>query len=171
MDLKSRIDKIGPYFVSFNIMAEESASYAVVKFPQGWAIPDKGALRENFKVEIAPMEYGICFASDIKNGPECIFDALDYVIDFNKKVEERKGLLIEKVEELKQLFATEDLDKLKTLQFSFSTPKKAGRKPQVKKAQAPSEEEQSASEAQPESTPVAEESSLMSMAKSIVEAQ
>lgn len=128
MDLKSRIDKIKPYFISFNVVAEESAAYAIVRFPKGWAIPDKTALKANFKVEIAPTNNGILFATEISNGPECIFDGLDYVIDFNKKVEERKGLLDEKIKELGDLFATETLDRLKTLKFVFEPQKKSSKK-------------------------------------------
>lgn len=128
MDLKSRIDKIKPYFISFNVIAEESAAYAIVRFPKGWTIPDKKALKANFKVEIAPTDAGILFATEISNSPECIFDGLDYVIDFNKKVEERKGLLDEKIKELGDLFATETLDRLKTLKFVFEPQKKSSKK-------------------------------------------
>ena len=133
MDLKYRIDKIKPYFVSFNVVAEESAAYAIVRLPKNWTIPDKAALKANFKVEIAPTQDGILFATEISNGPECIFDGLDYVIDFNKKVEERRGLLDEKIKELGNLFATETLDKLKTLKFVFEPQKKSAKKSAPKK--------------------------------------
>lgn len=133
MELNDRIEKVKPFFVSFNVVAEEAAAYAVVKFPSEWTIPDQSAMKANFKVEIAPMQNGICFVTEIKNGAECIFDALDYVIDFNKKVQERKGLLLEKIKELQNLFATETLDRLKTLQFTFAPQKKSGKKTVSKK--------------------------------------
>ena len=175
MDLKFRIEKTKPYFVSFNVMAEESVSYAVVKFPSGWATPDSNALLSNFKVQVAPMGQGqMCFASEIENGSECIFDALDYVIDFNKAVEERKALLHQKIEELKELFCSETLDRLKTLEFTFPPQKKGGKKTVVKKtttiAEAkPVEVDQPKKEEEKKESPVVQESGLMALAKSMTE--
>lgn len=167
MSLNERITKVKPYFVTFNVNGEEDAMYVVAKFPQTWAIPDKSGLLENFKVQVAPMNNGICFVTESENGADCVFDALDYVIDFNKSVEERKALLMEKVNELKQLFSTETLEKLKTLTFIFEPQKKKG--PKKKKSEnvemdknAPVNEEEHNEEA-------VNDSALMSFAKKIAE--
>lgn len=188
MDLKFRIDKIRPYFISFNVVAEESAAYAVVRFPKGWKIPDVNALKANFKIELAPTSTGgYLFASEISNGTEGIFDAIDYVVDFNKKVEERSGLLEAKIKELAALFASETLEKLKTLKFTFEPPKKGGKKNVQKKNEAAQTEtptepvetdkpevvetptEPVAEEAKPNEEPVVEDNSLLGLAKTLTE--
>ena len=184
MDISERIEKIKQYFVSFNVIAEEAAAYSVVRLPKSWKIPDKAALKENFKVEIAPIQEGVCFVTEIGNGSECIFDAIDYVIDFNKKVEERKGLFNDMIKELGDIFAREPLDKLKTLRFVFEPQKKGGKKPKVKEIAVSSpveektaQEEAKASEPVNEVSPAQEEqkpeenndNSLMAFAKTIAE--
>ena len=161
MNINERIEKIRPYFVVFNISAEEDAAYVVVKFPPSWSIPDTNALLETYKVQTAPMENGMCFATEIKNGAECVFDAIDYIVEFNKRIEERRGLLQEKLEEFKKLFATEPLDRLKTLKFVFDEPKK---KKSAKKSEKPVETEKA--EPKVETEP---DNSLMSFAKNITE--
>lgn len=168
MNLNERIEGVKPYFVLFNISAEEDAIYAVAKFPQNWTVPDREELKKAFKVELAPMNNGMCFATETKNGAECVFDALDYVIKFNKCVEERKELLIEKANELKHLFATEDLEKLKLLTFTFEKPKKSGKSQKKSVAEAVKEEvnEETAEETETEKEP---DSSTMSFVKNIVD--
>ena len=132
MKLDERIEKIKPYFALFNVSAEDGAAYVVVKFPQTWALPDGKGLQEAYNVQVAPMQNGLCFVTELSNGAECIFDALDYVIEFNKRAEERKTLLLEKAEELKKIFASEPIDKLRTLKFVFES-EKEGEKPATKK--------------------------------------
>ena len=175
MDLTTRINNIQAYFISFNVMAEESAAYAVVRFPSHWALPDTKALKANFMVEVAAMPNNqMCFATEIKNGSECLFDALDYIIDFNKKVEERKGLLDEKIKELGNLFATEPLDRLKTLKFTCEPQKKGGKKSSQKKAEQAAEVRVEQVEAEPLNTEEnqspdenSQDSPLMSLAKGL----
>lgn len=174
MSLQDRINNVKPYFISFKVEAQDSAAYAVVKFPQSWTVPDTEKLKENFKVQIGNLNGGcLCFVTEMANSTDCIFDALDYVIDFNRKVEERKGLLLEKVNELKDLFATETLDRLKTLKFVFESPKKQMKRTQPKKdtevkteqAEAPAVEEPKVEENAVE--PQEKDNSLMSLAKTI----
>ena len=188
MDLKYRIDKLRPYFISFQVVAEESASYAVVRFPQGWKIPDINALKANFKIELAPTNTGgYLFAAEISNGTEGIFDAIDYVVDFNKKVEERSGLLEAKIKELAGLFASETLEKLKTLKFTFEPQKKQAKKASLKKnepVQSETDTEQPdvekpevvetatetvAEEKKVNEEPVEEDNSLLGLAKTLTE--
>ena len=176
MSLNERIERVNPYFILFNISAEEDAIYVVAKFPENWTIPDRTALKSTYNVEIAPMNNGICFATEIKNGTDCVFDALDYVIKFNRCVEERVELLKAKIKELQTLFSKEDLEKLKTLTFVFDEPKK--RKSQKKvQEQVPAElvsEKESAKTVEQEKTDgnkeeLPEDGGLMSFAKNIAE--
>ena len=173
MNLNDRIERTKPYFLQFQVLAEEDALYAVARFPENWTIPDKNALKSTYKVEYAPMNNGVCFVTELKNGAECVFDALDYVIKFNKCVEERKELLIAKVNELKDLFAKEDLEKLKRLTFVFEKPKKT--KPakssvdQIKVETPTDEVEEDVEEKAEQQGTVEDDSSLMTLAKNIAE--
>jgi len=171
MNLNERIANVKPYFLLFNVSAEEDAIYAVAKFPENWTIPDRGALKSTYKVEIAPMNNGICFATETKNGPECVFDALDYVIKFNKCVEERVELLRAKVAELKDLFAKEDLEKLKTLTFIFEEPKKRkySKKSVAQEAAVEQKAEQEEGKTEDANVQADDDTSMMSFVKNIAE--
>lgn len=129
MALNDRINKIKEYIISFNVVLEEGASYLLVRLPDKWVVPDKNALKENFKVEVGETSEGShLFATELDNGTDCLFDCVDYVIDFNKNVEARKALFSKKIEELSRLFAEEELPTLMRLEFTFPTEKKEAKK-------------------------------------------
>lgn len=176
MKLDERIENIKPYFVTFNVSAEDDAIYVVIKVPSNWTAPDAEALKNSYSVQIVPMQGGLCFATEIKNGAEAVFDAVDYVIKFNKGVEERKELLTQKLTELKKLFVSEDLEKLKTLKFVFESEqeepkkKKGTKKAVIEEAPAstvtaeePEDQSNSITAEECDDTP------LMAMAKNLVE--
>ena len=167
MKLNDRIERIKHYFVFFNVSAEDDATYVVVKIPQTWKIPDSNALKETYKVQVAPMSNGMCFATEIENGADCVFDAVDYVIKFNKSLEERKVLLNEKLTELQKLFVSEDIEKLKTLSFTFDEPKK-GKKASKKEAPVVDQTENEAEPVNENNASTEGDSSLMAFAKNIV---
>lgn len=166
-DISSRIAKLGKYFVSFNVVAEEAAAYVIMRFPNGWSLPDQARMKEIFGIELAPIEGGLCFVTEITNGSDKLFDAADYVIDFNQQLEVRKSMLQEKIKELKNIFASETVDKLKTLKFVFE-PQKKKRVPASKK-----KEEGVVTEAEPQTengnaeVVATEDNSLMAFAKDI----
>lgn len=174
MNLDERIANVKPYFLLFNVNADEDATFVVAKFPENWSIPNAKGLFETYKVQVGPMENGVCFATEIKNGIDCVFDALEYVIEFNKRMEERRALINEKLEELKKLFSTEPLDRLKTLTFVFDEPKKKRGKT-IKKtesqqedtAESVPEQEVEKSEENKEPTEQNNDSEFMEFAKNI----
>lgn len=176
MDLSERIEKIKPFFISFNVVAEESASYAIVRFPEGWVVPDKKAMKENFKVEIAHQGGCLYFVTEIANGSESIFDAIDYVISFNKQLAATKELFDQKKEELRKLFMSEPLERLKNLRFVIDPAKKSSKRAQKPKVQEeqPVEQEPKQENEEQKSEPVVDtpsepDNSLMSFAKSVTE--
>lgn len=124
MNLNERINKIRQFFITFNVDSTDGASYVLVRFPNKWDIPDRKSLKDSFKVEIGVKPEGVFFITEIENDPSCIFDAIDYVIDFNRNVEERMEIFSLKMKELKEIFATEELEKLKSLEFTFKPQKK-----------------------------------------------
>ena len=178
MALNDRINKIREYIVSFNVVLEEGASYLMVRLPDKWAVPDKKALKESFKTEVGTTADGsYLFATELDNGTDCLFDCVDYVIDFNKNVEARKVLFSKKIEELSKLFAEEDLSTLKRLEFTFPPEKKETKKATTAKKTKSTAAKKSAPEKEEkvvEVTPKKEEvkknnneSGLLSLAKTI----
>ena len=119
--MQERINKIKEYFVAFNIA--EGISYIKVKFPKKWEIPNVEILKENFKVSIAEESDGdFYFFSELTNGIDNVFDAVDFVVEFNKDLEAKTQLFTEKINELKELFSTKSLSDLQHLEIVINLP-------------------------------------------------
>lgn len=119
MEINERIENLKPYFLSFNVIAEDDASYVLMRFPGNWIMPDEKMLKEVYLVEIATRPEGIYFFTEIKNGMDKLFGCAEFVVQYNKNIEERKYLLKERMSELTKIFASEKLERLKTLRFEM----------------------------------------------------
>lgn len=119
MEINERIENLKPYFQSFNVIAEDDASYVLMRFPGNWLMPDEKMLKEVYLVEIASRPEGIYFFTEIKNGMDKLFGCAEFVVQYNKNIEERKYLLKERMNELTKIFASEKLERLKTLRFEM----------------------------------------------------
>lgn len=117
MTLQERIEKIKPCFKGFNIDAKDGASVLLVKFPAGWQIPE--TVSESFNIQTETRPEGTYFVTEIENGIDGLFDAVDYIIEYNQSIIEKSEILKEKINELKDLFVHESVEKLKTLRFTF----------------------------------------------------
>ena len=128
MNINDRIKKIEPYFKSLNMV--DGTTVVLVKFPNKWKIFNQEEITETYKVYTGKKENvdGIFFLSEMSNGIDCIFDAIEEVINQNKTFEEKAALLEIKAKELSELFLVEPIEKLRTLEFTFSA-KKVTRKP------------------------------------------
>ena len=125
MELNERINNLGKYLISFNIV--DGWAYAIVKIPPAWSVPQ--TIEEiGVETEKDAKTGGIIFFTQLTNGVEAVFDGIDFVIELNKNLAEKKALMKEKAEELSELFASEPIEKLRTLKFTFE-----GKKP-VRKA-------------------------------------
>ena len=149
MDISERIKNLKPYFLSFNVMAEDDASYVLMHFPDNWVLPDAKMLKDVYLTEIAPRESGIFFLTEIENGTEKLFDCVEFVVKYNKNIEERKYLLSEKIKELTKLFASAELEQLKSLKFVMdevpqdqTESKKTKGKPKKAEKKTPEQEEE-----------------------------
>lgn len=117
MEFTERIAKIKGYFRSMQV--EENIIYIVVVFPDNWKAYND--IEDKFNVTVRsgnnPGEY--YFFTNLENGFDPIFDAIDYNIKQMKEGIERARLLNEKVKELKELFSDRDvpIESLRTLTF------------------------------------------------------
>lgn len=115
--MQKRIENVKEYFVAFNIA--ENTAYAQLRFPSKWDVPSNEILEENFNTRSAIESDGsVYFFSDMSNGIMNVFDAVDFTIEYNKDLEEKSELFREKIEELKQIFATKTLEELRNLTIS-----------------------------------------------------
>lgn len=133
-DINSRINELRSYFVSFNIA--EGTIYALVRFPEKWTVPQDIA-ELKVKTTYDNQTKGHYFFTEFSNGTDTVFDGIEYVIVLNKTIEERSALLRQKANELTELFASEPIERLRTLKFTFDdeTPvRKSKNKPESEKS-------------------------------------
>ena len=121
-----RIERIGEYFKGFNIA--DGLMMVFIVFPKEWILLEEEYLNNTYNVFTSKRDGGVYFVTEVKNGSECLFEAIDNVIDVNKSLEEKTKLLQLKAKELKELFLSESLDKLKTLEFTFKSKQKRVKK-------------------------------------------
>lgn len=123
MTIKERIKKIHNYFKEMQIVTVdgEQVIYVSVLFPNGWVIDDK--IEEKFNVTVnegtQPNEF--YFATEIDNGEDKIFDAIEYTIEKMQDAIERAQLLRNKITELREIFQNDNISigKLRTLKFTW----------------------------------------------------
>ena len=123
MTIKERIKNIKDYFKEMQIvtMDGEQIIYVIVNFPQGWVIDEMIETKYNVTVNEGEYPTEFYFATNIDNGEEVIFDAIEYNIERMKDAIERAQLLRTKIAELKDIFQNEDitLPELRSLKFTW----------------------------------------------------
>lgn len=117
MDVNERIKNVGKYFAMFNV--HDGVVCVGVRFPDKWTLFDVQTICDEFGIQIKLKDGVTFFLCDIDDGFEPVFDAVDFIVEQNKSLEEKTNLLKQKVDELRTLFEQEPLEKLKTLQFTF----------------------------------------------------
>ena len=119
MDIKNRIERLGGYFKSVNLAAENGIIYVLVDFPKGWGFSD--LTEYNFNVKVVKNEFPgqYYFFAEMEIGFDKIFDAIEFNIKFNEEAQAKVTLLREKIEELKNIFENENINVLKTLEFKL----------------------------------------------------
>lgn len=133
MNIKERIEKIGKYFHSMNVASEDNVIYVRVMFPKGWGCSELTEYNYNVKAVADEIPGYFYFFADMEIGFENIFNAIDFNIHFNEEAQAKVGLLRDKIEELKNIFETEDIDTLKTLEFKYKKKKEKITKNKTKK--------------------------------------
>ena len=117
-----RIDKIKDYFRGIELT--NGVRIVNVTYPPKWGVyPSDDETIKVAKSEDKVNEwfyYGDCELVTFSD----MFDLIDNTIEMNVSAEAKLELLNAKFDELKHLFATEQLEKLQTLKFFFKEPKK-----------------------------------------------
>jgi hypothetical protein len=117
MDINNRIKKIGNYFQKMNIA--EGIIFVSVVFPNDWQMTTSAAEKLGVKIMNTEDGQGYYFATQIENGFNPVFDAIDKVIEFNEVAGIKKALFLEKIKELQVIFEEESLDVLQTIEFKY----------------------------------------------------
>lgn len=120
--LQDKINKISKYFKSMELT---NGTFIVsVRYEPKWGVfpSEDGEIKVTPSEEVADEWFYYAKASE--KTIDDVFDLIDETIDSNLAAAEKYKLLIDKFEELKKMFAEEDLDRLKTLKFVLGKPKK-----------------------------------------------
>lgn len=136
MNIKERIERLGMYFHSMNVAAENNIIYVRVQFPKGWGCSELTEYNFNVKSVTDEIPGYFYFFANMEIGFDKIFDAIEFNIRFNEEAQAKVSLLREKIEELKDIFENEDINVLKTLEFKYKK-----KKPKTVKAQKTDTEE------------------------------
>lgn len=124
MTLNEHIIKLSKYSMNFSTVED----YIIVSmsYPKSWTINKP----LNSEIKFKQIEDRYFYAISISSNIDDIFDAIYETIDYNKEVEEKTKLFKEKIEELKNIFAYENIDILKKMEFKL--PKKRIKKAEFK---------------------------------------
>lgn len=152
MNIKERIERLGMYFHSMNVAAENNIIYVRVQFPKGWGCSELTEYNFNVKSVTDEIPGYFYFFANMEIGFDKIFDAIEFNIRFNEEAQAKVALLREKIEELKDIFENEDINVLKTLEFKYKK-----KKPKTVKAQKTDTEESKESVESVSETQISEE--------------
>lgn len=120
MSLYSEISKILPYLQSVRTL--EKYFSIDINFPKKWKLP-KTYVDENKVVEHATKELNKRFFSFVSELSEkdlnIVIDNIENIIDYNIEREEKENLFKSKIEDLKKVFETGNLEDLRYLSFEM----------------------------------------------------
>lgn len=134
MNLQDMMMKLSAYSVGCQIT--NGNLIITIKYDDGWKVIPP----ENDKIEFARQEGVTYYAAAINEVPfDDVFKSIKETIDYNIDLQRKVMLFKSKVSELQELFASESLERLKTITFVFDEKKKPKRK-YVRKAKKVEEE-------------------------------
>jgi hypothetical protein len=120
MTFYKQIEKIFPYLKSVRKL-KTYLSFDI-EIPSSWKIPKKFIIQDKV-VEQEKAQQNMRLFSFISEFNEddvtTTIGNIKSIIDYNKELEEKELLFINKVEELKKIFEKQNLDKLQKLKFDI----------------------------------------------------
>lgn len=131
MDWEKRLKELNDYDISFEI--KQGYYHIALVYEDGWNVltPDNEFI---YVEERNGIHHYIASTNDVKL--EDMFTAIDTTIEYNMDLQKKLVLFKEKTQELQELFANEDFEKLQTIQFVFMNKeeiKKTAKKKQTEK--------------------------------------
>ncbi len=115
-NLQETLDSLQPYVIGIRYL--EGTPLVDVVFKEGWAVQEDPKIKMMKGNE--EMNYYMLF-SEVKGiGLDELLGFVDKTIKLNIEREKKHDLLREKVQELKEVFKRNTLDKLKRLKFAFN---------------------------------------------------
>lgn len=114
MDWEKRLEELSGYDISFEI--KQGYYHVALVYDEGWDILSPS----NELVYVEERNGVYHYIGEIgKIKMEDIFNSIESTIEYNMDLQRKLILFKEKTEELQELFATEDLEKLKKIKFIF----------------------------------------------------
>tara|TARA_R110002050_G_scaffold34397_1_gene86775 strand:+ start:14243 stop:14941 length:699 start_codon:yes stop_codon:yes gene_type:complete len=115
--IQDRLNILKPYIVGIRYL--EGIQIVDAMFKEGWTVPDSDIIKKELVDE--PKNYYMFYSQDNDNVTvDTLLDYVEAIININIERENKFQLLKVKVDELKELFKTNELNKLETLRFTFS---------------------------------------------------
>ena len=128
MSLREKIEKFAPYFKGI----EYQGGLIIVKVNYPDKIEPVGSDDELIKVARSEDGFYYYYADADTISEDSIFKLIEETVKVYEEARQKVSLLKAKVEELKTLFASNNLDKLNTLEFVFKPKKKTNSRPRKK---------------------------------------
>jgi hypothetical protein len=129
--LQDRLKNNAPYFRGMEVIND--TLIIKVQYQPKWGVfPSEDETIKVAKSEEVPNEY-FYYADYMTVTIDSVFDLIESTINMNLSAAAKIELLNEKFEELKQLFASESLERLQTLTFTMKEPKKRANKKKIAK--------------------------------------
>ena len=163
MDINARIRNIKKYFISFSTSVKDGANVLALSPEENWDIPSF-SLKQRFKVDAVKKGDVLFLLTEIDNDSDCLFDCAEFIVEYNAELEKRTTLYKESLAKLKDLFASEPISKLETLDFVFKPRKKKPLRPKTNEEEESTEQPVQEETATPE---VEETGSLMNFAQKL----
>lgn len=120
MTFFKELEKIFPYLKSIRKL--KGYLSIDVEISQNWKIPKKFTIEGKVVEQENPQPNMrlISFVSEFNEKElSTTVNNIKSIIDYNKELEEKEVLFVNKVEELKKIFEKQDLNKLQTLKFDI----------------------------------------------------
>lgn len=114
--LQKTLDSLQPYVIGIRYV--EGTPVVDVVFKEGWTVPEDSLVKKAKGDE--SMNYYMLFSDSPKIGLDELLTYVDKTIKLNQEREKKHELLRAKVNELKELFKNNSLQKLTRLKFTFT---------------------------------------------------
>ena len=115
-NIQKTLDSLQPYVIGIRYV--EGVPVVDTVFKEGWTLHDDPRIEKTKGSE--EMNYYMLFSKIDGIGLDELLGYVDKTIKLNVEREKKHDLLKEKVNELKEIFKKNSLDKLKRLKFTFS---------------------------------------------------